>query len=419
LFSRILTTFLVSYCVSKTAGYVFAGEGGPKGVGSDAEKLKKVPDTWKNGGFGTTPDAKLRLDRTIQMTVPIWIRQRQPPQYTAEDPEWIAFRKLQQDEKLLLKVYGDVARQVAELIKAPKYGPTLRDIGVDFSHISLVSRLEPVPPIHPPPVYEVPCIIVVPGSGQLTFGWRRLSDRMGGRMDRVFHPVVFAQAFYKGFRTFSIVSYLITRARIADMMNSSRGGESGLSLPGKQGSEETKVHMRLPVTWMSETQMRKWLPFLRGELGDQPSWQDHRNVVRSLTYRAAIDSGCASFRACWIQGQTKVMQSHVRDALPIEGSIVCLGERGKFHLDVTAIYSPETNALVGLPLIRRTYVVPDAAKWHSGRQPKGRVQEEEVVKSTAPPPLKQSPQPSEAHTAGTDSGNESGDEPSDEEKGGK
>lgn len=392
----------------KTAGSLFPGEGNSTSTQADVDKFEKAAQAHADGTLGAArPGHDAQENELVLLTLPVWVRRKLPPRYGADDPDWKAFQNLQQNQKLLEQVKLDVAKMVGKQLKSPKHVSLLRDIGVVGS-LSMRIRLELVTPIYPPFVYEVPCIFVAPGK--YVFGWRPLPESVGSKMVHIFHPLVFAKAFYAGLKEFWMSSYQITRARVADRLRSARGPITGEEArkrdkaysPTKWWSKLTEVekaHLRLPINRLSETEKKSWLPFLRGEYGEQPSTQGYRDIVKSMTYQGAIESACAVFRANWVHGQTSSLHLHMRDACLIEGSIECVGDRGKLHLDVTAVYSPETNSIIGPPLITKSYIIPDTARWHT---PTRREERLVVAQNERPtlPSLKPSKQPSNVAATG-------------------
>jgi len=230
---------------------------------------------------------------------------------------------------------------------------------------------------------------------------------MGSKMDHIFHPLSFAKAFYAGLKEFWTASYQITCARVADRLSAARDpstgsgarkNEQGLYSPAKwwhKLNEVEKAHLRLPVNRLSDKEKKAWLPFLRGDYGERPSTQRYRDVVKSMTYQGAIESGCTVFRAHWMHGYAKAMQVHTRDACRIEGSVVCVGDRGKLHVDVTAVYSPETNTIIGVPLITKSYLIPDTTRWHPTTRREGHIQVPDDARSTIAPSSQRPKQPSD------------------------
>ncbi|KIX01467.1 uncharacterized protein Z518_09193 [Rhinocladiella mackenziei CBS 650.93] len=438
--SRLLTTFLTSYCVIKTAGYIFPREveGSRNIIASEVERLKKeeqsqpIASQWgkhwenahskipKNETSNTEQASESNLPEDIHLMLPIWVRRKSAGPWSVKHPDDKLFQKLQQDKKLLREVKIEVAKLVVDKkLKNDQYDIWLNQI----RHNGQVGvALEMVPPLYPPVDYEIPCVWISPN--EVSWGWRRLPDNVGGKMDRVFHPIIFAEAFYAGLREFAKASYIITKARISDRYNtlmdrspSTKNKANTETLasnqPHKTLTADEKAHMRLPVTRLSEKEKKMWLPFLQGEYGEDASRQGYRDLVKSMTYQGAIETACAVFRTNWVRGQANVMQGHVRGACEIKGYLECFGEKGRLHVDVTAVYSVEINSIIGLPVVTQAYVIPDVEKWYEQEIPSGL---SAALSSTASqiqhrPPLKR-PSPSsspEASAAESSTGEKDGE----------
>lgn len=325
--------------------------------------------------------------------IPIWIRRTRPSRWSPDDPTWKSIQALYEDKKRLLEVTREITELTKKSIVTGKYAASLRLLG--GKEFRLHNRFQFVPPAFPPSAFEVPCVFIE--SGQVSYGWRRLPQSIGGKIERVFHPIVLTKAFYAGLKEFSWASYLITKARILDSVSSSTDSPAagnGASNPQKGVlTEEEKANRRLTLHRLSEEDKKKWLPFLRGDYGDHSSRQAYRDAVKSMTYQGAIESGCAVFRAVWVQAQGHTMQDYTRDGCQFVGSIVVVGERGALHLDVTAIYSPETSSIIGPPVIVRAYVIPDVRKWAEKEPSMDKMMLSRARQSTPKAPLKQSEQP--------------------------
>jgi len=248
-------------------------------------------------------------------------------------------------------------------------------------------------------------IYIEPGHDpvQVSYGWRAVPDKVGSKLERIFHPVIFAQAFAAGVKEFSLATYLITKARLVDMTRDPRIisvmwdiTKSSSRPPTAQEpplSAEERTKMRFPTSRASEKDMKVILPFLRGEFGDETSRQKYRDLVKSMTYQAAIEHGCSVFHHTWMTKQNTALQTSQRGACHITGYIDCLGERGKYRIEVVATYLPEANALLGRPVITRAFVIPDLPKWNA---PKGQKTDLRSIAAPEPPmtnPTKQAARP--------------------------
>ncbi|KIW20350.1 hypothetical protein PV08_00925 [Exophiala spinifera] len=376
--SRVLTTFLISYCVLNTIRYVIPQKDSQGKAGPVSERTA-VPGGWLESVRGqgkiqdhskaTTGDSKLYQQEAFRMWLP-WMRARAPPMYTADDPDWKEYQKLQQDEKLITSIKLQVVQMALETA-LPRYRMNMAAVGANPYVVRM--DLDVVPPIYPPEIYEVSCLCFE--SNRVTMDWQRLSPGVGSKVYHVFHPIQAGNAFYYGLRQFVTVSYAITRARLIDFYNSiQKSANSGENDGGEHNeatgtlSESDKLESKLWINGLSDKDKAPFLPYLRGEYSEQLSVRAYRDMVKSITYQQAIESGVVVFRAKMNALRALSGQLHVRDGVTVEGSLVWVGTRGRFRLNVRAIYSPERGSIVGNVFLERAYIVPDTSKWHSKKR---------------------------------------------------
>ncbi|KAJ9610576.1 hypothetical protein H2200_005353 [Cladophialophora chaetospira] len=374
---RLFTTVAVTYFVARTINYVYPesahGAISPTEVDKNAQRPADRPKSWQEHWKGAKPVAPTESE-VIHFMLPIWIRQRKPEPWQPDDPTWQSFQAFSNDPKRIKEVVATIEKPLMKVILA-KFGTVMVDLGTteaDGRHrVNCRRTWRMAPPLYAPASYEVPCFFVEPEK--TSFGWRQLPNSIGGKMDRVFHPIVLAKAFYHGVEEFTWASYLITKARLMDQYNSLTGDEKSSSTSQKVLTEDEKAQKRLTFGRISEKNKDSYLPFLRGEYGEHESRQPYRDLVKFMTYKGAIESGCAVFRAHWIQGQEKSMQSSNRDGVILRGDITFSGERGTLIIHAAAVYSPETNSLIGQPIIKDAYLSPKMDKWLEREKPKATV----------------------------------------------
>ncbi|OAL32282.1 hypothetical protein AYO22_00304 [Fonsecaea multimorphosa] len=401
---RLFTTVALTYCAAKAINYIYPDSAhGSKPQAESVKKTRKPQDQerpWQGHWDKANANGSINSPEVIHLMLPIWIRRAKPQLWEPDDPTWKSFQALHGDTKRL----REITRAIQESLKqevVKKYGRTLMDLGGKFAfHAGW--RL--APPLYAPTTYEVPCIFLEPGK--ISYGWRQLPNSMGGKMDRVFHPLVLGKAFFNGVREFAWASYLITKARLMDRLSSLGATDKDSIVSQKTLSEEEKAHKRLKFGKFSEKDKTVWLPFLRGDYGEHDSRRAYRDLVKSMTYQGAIESGCAVFRAYWIYGQEKIMQSYARDSVLFVGEIAFVGDRGTLFVHAVAVYSPETDSLIGPPILKHAYVVPDREKWVTDKTAETdedglrQEQRQEQTKLIAREALKPSTEPEEAQRTG-------------------
>ncbi|KIW65554.1 hypothetical protein PV04_07805 [Phialophora macrospora] len=387
---RIFTTVAVTYFVARTINYIYPDSAhssrqsaGAVKNGQGSEDRAKV---WREQWDKAAATASQNELEVIHLMLPIWIRKQKPEPWKIDDPTWKSFQALAGDRKRMKEITETIKKPLMKAVLI-KYGRTLMELGSKQSsggrRVTYHESWRLAPPLYAPATYEVPCIFVEPD--RTSYGWRQIPNNVGEKLDRVFHPIVLAKAFYYGVEEFAWASYLITKARLTDQINSLTSNGKASSIPQEGLTEDEKALKRLAFGRVPENTKETFLPFLRGEYGEHESRRTYRNLVKSMTYQGAIESACAVFRAHWIQGQEKSMQSHSRDSVILRGNIAFVGEKGTLFMHVVAVYSPETNSLVGQPIIKDAYLSPNMEKWVQQETP-------EAMDEGAPPPAEEKQQ---------------------------
>lgn len=372
---RVFTTIAVTYFVARTINYVYPdsahGSKASAEVANDVSKPEDRAKTWQAHWKGANNTVTRTQPEVIHLMLPIWIRKQKPEPWKPDDPTWKSFQALDSDKKRLKEILETIKKPLMKAILI-KYGRIMMELSPEQSggghRLTSHESWRLAPPLYAPATYEIPCVFLEPHK--TSYGWRQVPNSVGAKMDRVFHPIVLAKAFYYGVEEFAWASYLITKARLMDRYNALRANENNTDSPQGSLTEDEKALKRLTFGRVSEKNKDTWLPFLRGEYGDHEPRKAYRDLVKSMTYQGAIESACAVFRAHWIQGQEKSMQSHSRDSVILRGNIAFVGEKGTLFLHAVAVYSPETNSLIGPPTIKDAYLSPNMEKWVQQEAPK-------------------------------------------------
>ncbi|ETI25961.1 hypothetical protein G647_02738 [Cladophialophora carrionii CBS 160.54] len=365
---RVFTTVAVTYFVASTINYVYpdSAHSSERSTGTVKNGAGPYDHTkvWRENWDKAEATVSQNEPAVIHLMLPIWIRKQEPEPWKADDPTWKSFQALADDKKRLKDITATIKKSLMKAVLI-KYGRTLMELSSEQLNgerkVTYHESWRLAPPLYAPATYEVPCVFVEPDK--TSYGWRQVPPSVGEKMDRVFHPIGLAKAFYHGVEEFVWASYLITRARLVDQINSLTGTERPPSIPQAALSEDEKALKRLAIGRVPEDTKESFLPFLRGEYGEHESRRAYRNLVKTMTYQGAIESACAVFQAHWIQGQERSMQAHSRNSVILRGNIAFVGDRGTLFMHAVAVYSPETNSLVGQPIIKDLYLSPNMEKW--------------------------------------------------------
>jgi hypothetical protein len=239
------------------------------------------------------------------------------------------------------------------------------------------ANLEIVPPIYPSETYEVPCIFIST-DWKISLGWRTLSRAASAKTERMFHPVVFSQAFFAGVQAFSTTTFHLTKARVLDQFQTieplrievslvQRGNQKIVTslAVARTMSKEQQIVSNLPLNRVTEQQRKLTLPFLKGDFGEQGPRQQYRNLVNSMTYQDALEHACSVFKLTWLEKQMAAVQESTNGMCSIRGFVDCKGDRGRYRVEVIAFYMPAQDVLVGQPRITNHFVIPDLPNWPS------------------------------------------------------
>ena len=410
LVGRFLVTVIITYCVANTLSWIASDDfkqtkeearsrlGELRKEQEKARKTKQQSDHWKKQhaniskasvvGNATANDDESQI---IHVTVPLWFRERKRRPFTLKDREWQDAKEVIADKQKLDFLKTKTAQTVmAGMRMRPGLHHWLHVIQFD-GRVGV--EFDVAPPMFTPVQYEVPCIFIKPH--EVKWGWRPISDRGGGRLERTFHPIIFTKAFYAGLKTFTLTSFSITASRIKKTFTS----PSELRVEVNAKKPETAQAKSQPESAVSGKQAKDQQSSIQTKSSEVSnsasfympqskafSWKAHQSRAESMTYQEALNSARKVFKQQWIMRQVLAVQKQTPGLITMTGTMVCEGKKGKLRMSVTAFYSPSEKAFVGVPVVTNHFVIPNFSQWEqTGRQ-----------KTVAPQPP-QSPPP--ANTA--------------------
>lgn len=347
---------------------------GRKTETTNAEDTSSLSDSWKkahgeiqrsNPASSTPQTVGDPPDVVKVVSLPplgLWTRQKQSPMYTPEDQEYKDYVKLQSDEKKV----ADLRKQVTELVfarlKNPAHQANLRYI--DFNGV-VHTLFEIVPQIHPPPLYEVPALIIFKDG--IGTGWKTLRPDVGSKLETVFHPTVTYAAAKAGLWVFFSASYQIAKAKLF-------GDDTPMIV--KQWNHHLKYHVKQPNPVMSAKELEKdnaipqQLPgtkvnpqsmqeLLKAMHSTNFSRERHSELVKQLPLTVAVQLAAATFRKRQLVGLALHQQARTRGTLQVRGVMECKGNRGSYIVEVCAVYLPSEEKFVAPLLVEKAYIAKD------------------------------------------------------------
>jgi hypothetical protein len=285
------------------------------------------------------------------LMMPIWFRQKRGHLISEASPEWKVYHGFLNDRKHRDEIVRKIIKTALGMVGA--YDTTNGNLQYIQSTGQVVTNMTAIPPIFTPPSYEVPAMVV--SSTGVGFFWKTLSSPASARTERIFHPTVTIRAFFAGLSTFSWISYQITRAKILDYVNGKKW-----STRDQSQSNEQDVINSLPLTKVPKEKADLLMKFLRGDTSqDSPVKRSYRTALGAATYKDAIQNGVLAFRMKLAENQSLAVQSQEYGAVIMKGNMDLHGQRGILRVEIEAYYLPKEDALLGMPRILNTYIVPN------------------------------------------------------------
>ena len=204
-------------------------------------------------------------------------------------------------------------------------------------------------------------------------GWTALPPAGSAKIERMFHPVVFSQAFFAGVKAFSLTTFYITKAKILDQFRGAEPSKITVSMV-QNGNGKILTHLwiekgltreqqlitQLPMNRLPDKQAKLALPFLKGGPAKESIMKsNYRNMISSTTYSDAIEHASGVFKQTWLDGQMAAVQDTTKGVVVIKGYLDCFGHHGRYRLEVAAFYLPGQDIFVGAPQVTNAFIMPD------------------------------------------------------------
>lgn len=379
--SNLVTTFFVAYFVFRLLdSYVGEDEKTRAKRTGSLEQWKKNQDLgpsiqqnthrsdhWKKAHEAiqkSSPKtaAKSSLDASTELgnqpsdvistiTIPVWFRAKKGTLYQPGDEEFREYVRIQSDEKKMIDLKRQVARMATERLANPAHQMNLKHIGFQGEvHIAL----ELVPQLFPPPVYEVPAIVLFKDG--ISYGWKELRPEIGSRLESVMRPSVAYAASKASVKAFFLASWAIAKAKIF-------GGHVAFGQSHPQGTVMTKKELEqdndIPSASQWPTDAKAMQELVRAVHSSQNTRAVHSELLKTIPFSVAIQFAAATFRRRQLIGQAHMQQHRARGVIQVRGSLMCMGETGKYKTTVIAFYLPSEDKFLGPLVIGNAYIIKD------------------------------------------------------------
>ena len=285
----------------------------------------------------------------IWIPIPIWTTLKKAPEYTPSDPEWQEFLKLEQDRDRVKKLKGETARSITLSVLQGLHPSAERAWGLDGKVTYDSGHIDFVFPFSPPNIYERPGLLVT-ASG---FKWtsQELPDERGRRFYRIFHPTVFAQAFWAGGKAFCTYHYASLKQRVSDIL-----GEGP-----KQPQTKTISKAFQGFTAAEQAQLKK--AFTIWSSSTVIDLQDSAELLKVLlpppAPKSAMEAAVNAYKRKHTNLQVAKWKECPRGGCYLTGHVDIRGTKATIRVSVKAIYIPSQDTFLGSPIIGEAIVMPN------------------------------------------------------------
>jgi hypothetical protein len=284
----------------------------------------------------------------IWIPIPIWTTLKKAPEYKPTDLEWKEFLKLEQDPDRVKKLKREIARTVATGILDGLPPPVERAWGFDGKVSCDSGHIDFVFPFSPPNIYERPGLLVTTSGIKWTS--QELPDDRGRRFYRIFHPTVFAQAFWAGGKAFYRYHYNSFEKWISE-----RFGEQPKKSPSKTASKGFKGFSAAEQALLKKA-------FTISSSLTSIDLQDASELLKVLlpppSPKSAMEAAVNAYKRKQTHMQVAKWKECPRGGCYLTGHVDIRGTKATIRASVKAIYIPSQDIFLGSPIIGEAIVMP-------------------------------------------------------------
>ena len=336
----------------------------PKGVRDHFDKLEKDWEVLKKSAEaekeltkkGQVPnvtrvqstDAGRSVDsKPVYIPIPIWTSQKKSQDYKATDKEWQEFVKLEQDPKRIKELKNATAKAVANAVLDNLPRHMQKAWGLDGQVKYDTGLIDFVFPFGPPPVHVRPALMITP-DGNVKWTSQKLPDERGRRFYRIFHPTVFASAFWAGGKAFYHFYYKIVKEKASEFIGV-RPEEGINQVQAKAGlttKEKAEIKDALTISKPSASK----------DLLDSAALL--HALVPPPKPKSALDAAVKAYRRQYTNLQVEKWKECPRGGCYLMGYVDIMGTKATIRVSVKAIYIPSQSIFLGSPTMGEAIVLP-------------------------------------------------------------
>jgi hypothetical protein len=381
---RFVVNAVLFYCAFRTIEFWMYGPS-PEVLKQRRESSKtqsKPSDHWKEQhaaihkqeDSGSVPKADAS-DRRVVIPIYGWLRESPRSLYKPTDPEWKAWMALRSDQKAQDALKASMTKAMKEQLNRKIHQFNLQSIESTKQytvelHIGRIVR---------PPTYAMRCVVIEPDG--IGLGWKQLDDLEGARLQRLKQPLYAGKAVLSGVWAFATTTAAISRARLLDfvypefersyqLVYGTVNGNRVLQTAqlSQRMSREQIIIRHLPTSNLSEENAAKLFPFLKGASGQSSAAAPFKSFVQFLTNEHALQHAQFTSRSELINSTMRDLKLNTPGAVPVVGEFMLLGRKGRYRIEIEAVYLPRDGICIGKPTVTRAAVLYDFDKPKEGQK---------------------------------------------------
>ncbi len=285
--------------------------------------------------------------KPVYIPIPIWTTQKKSQDYKADDKEWQEFVRLEQDAKRIKDLKNTTAKAVANAVLDGLPHHMQKAWGLDGQIKYDTGLIDFVFPFGPPPIHERPALMITT-DGNMKWTCQKLPDERGRRFYRIFHPTVFASAFWAGGIAFYHFYYRKARAKALEILGD------------KPEEGTTQVKAKAGLTTKEKAEIKDALT-----ISKPSTWKDLSDSAALLNTlvpppapKSALDAAVKAYRRQYTNLQVEKWKECPRGGCYLMGYVDIIGTKATIRVSVKAIYLPSQNIFLGSPTMGEAIVLP-------------------------------------------------------------
>lgn len=284
----------------------------------------------------------------IWIPIPIWTIRKKPIEYMTTDPEWKEFVKLEQDKKRVKELKTIAAKAVAIAVLDGLPPAALRVWGFD-GHVKFdTGRIDFVFPTHAPAPHERLGLMVSPRG--IWWTTRPMTDERGRRFYRIFHPTVFASAFWAGGKAYYDYYFKIVETKASELLGNKARNPQARSIPkapiGYTGKEQAELKKAFTTP----------NPSAPTDLTDTAALL--KTLLPSPPPHSAMEAAVKAYKKTHTNLQVAKWKECPRGGCYLTGYVDIISPKATIRVTVKAVYIPSEDKFLGSPTVIEATAMP-------------------------------------------------------------